>query len=379
MTTMIALVSDQRMQNVIPLLQAGATYSELVLVMSKERQTGKPLPRYEKAASDLVAVLKSPRLKVELAEEFVDPYNIESVASAIHSLMDKYGGCAVVNVSGGTKPMAIGALRAAHACGVTCLYTDTEDNEILWLDPDGSTKSERIRVVDLDVSLYIRAYGERVIESKRVADLSATYKEWAEVLGDQHAIVYQKVIVLVARAIKEAREKKSGFPITCTVTPTRRQREIIEQLAQKGFWEWNQDSGEIAVTDNLIADFLNGGWVEVYVAMQMEQSNFFDDVRLNIKLRDVEGEMDIAAVSNGKLVLVECKSNVQQSQQLSKLDSFRRRLGGPYAQAYYARASEAYASRIRQQCQKFQLDDVFFGQELCDLGEKIGKNIRGGL
>jgi len=375
---MIALVSDQRMQNVIPILQADVTYDELILVTSKDRRTGKPLPRYIEAANDLKAVLES-HLKVKLSAESVDPYDIEAVESTISTLIKQCGRDNVeVNISGGTKPMAIGALRAAQREGVPSLYTNTEDREILWICSDGSTATRPIQVIGLDVRLYIRAYGEEVIESRRVVDLSAAHKAWAETIGDQHAAIYQKVILPVTSAIKAARKNKSGFPVTCRLLrPTRRQREVVEQLAQQGLWTWNELSRQIVVTDPLAASFLHGTWVEVYVAMRVQQSGFFDDVRLNVKLEGVEGEIDVAAVSNGKLVLIECKSNVQQSQQLSKLDSFRRRLGGPYAQAYYARASEAYANRIRKQCQKFRLNGVFFGAELRDIGKEIGKNIGG--
>lgn len=374
---MIALISDQRMQNVIPILQDGAAYGELVLVLSKERSTGMPHHKYRKATDDLIAVLGS-RLKVNPSDKFVDPYNIEDVARAVSSLIPQNTGAdnIVVNISGGTKPMAIGALRAAHKAGVACLYTNTEDGEILWLFPDGLTKSDPIQVQGLDVPLYIRAYGEEVISSRKVEELNEIQKASAQVIGEQHTVIYQKVIVPVTSAIKGARKNGSGFPITCKVTPTRRQRQNIEQLARNGLWEWHQDTEEIVVTQKSNADFLNGGWVEVYVAMQLQQTNLFDDVRLNIELKGVEGEIDVAAVSNGKLVLFECKSNVQQSQQLSKLDSFRRRLGGPYAQAYYARASAAYASRIREQCRKFRLNGVFFGPELRSIGEQIGQRLR---
>lgn len=381
---MIALVSDQRMQNVIPILQNGATYSELVLVLSKERSTGKPLQRYVAAAMDLKATLSS-SLKVNTSDNYVDPYNIDAVAATVRSLVDeyvnKYGGKnkVVVNVSGGTKPMSIGALRAAQQAGVDCLYTNTEDGEILRLSPDGSIRAEPIVVQGLDVPHYILAYGEKVKSSKKVAELDQKQRVWAQIIGDQHAVIYEKVIVPIASVIKDTQRKRLSFPIVCKVTPTRRQQDVfnfIKQLADKGLWEWDQETKQIKITSDANAAFLNGAWVEIYVAMQMENSKAFDDVRLNIILEGVEGEIDVAAVSNGRLVLVECKSNVQQSLQLSKLDSFRRRLGGPYAQAYYARASEAYARRIRAQCQKFQLDGVFFGQELCEIGNKIASNLK---
>lgn len=372
---MIALVSDQRMQNVIPILQDGASYGELVLVLSKERRSGKPLPRYLGSADDLRAVLDR-RLRVSLCDECVDPYSIESGTTVVGSLVEGLGkDDVVVNISGGTKPMAIGALRGAQTKGAVCLYTNTEDGEILWLFPDGSISSEPIRVVGLDVPVYIRAYGEEVASSHKVADLDADQRTWAEVLGDNHKLIYQKAVVPITSAIKKARKEGSGFPVICQVRPARRGREIINRLAQEGLWEWNQSLDQVAITSKLAASFLHGAWVEVYVAMQMQHSGLFDDVRLNVELAGVDGEIDVAAVSNGKLVLIECKSNVQRTQQLAKLAFFRRRLGGPYAQAYYARASEAYATQIRGQCQKIRLNGVFFGAQLRDIGRAIGKNM----
>ena len=374
---MVALVSDQRMQNIIPIFQKGAKYEELVLVFSKERGSGKPHPKYEKAANDLSAVL-SPLLKVSFSMDYVDPYNIEAAAMAITSQVKKYNSRheVVVNISGGTKPMAIGALQAAHRLGGFCLYTNTENEEILKLSPDGSIVREPMQVSDLDVDSYFRAYGEEIIESKQVKDLNEKHREWAKIIGDQHSIIYQKIIVRMTTIIKDAQKNGQAFPIALKVVSTRKQRDVIIQLAQSGLWLYHQETDEIKITDNISASFLNGPWVEAYVGMQMQQSGYFDDVRLNVKLNGWEGEIDIAAVSNGKLVLIECKSNVQQSQQLSKLDSMRGRLGGPFAQAYYARASEAYADRIRTQCRKYHLNGEFFGAELHEIGKTIGKNIK---
>lgn len=371
---MIALVSDQRMQNVIPILQAGNHYDELVLVLSKDRRTGEPLPRYRHSADDLKAVL-SQRLYVSIHPEWVDPYNIEAVAGVIEALAQKdTGDGVVVNISGGTKPMAVGALRGAQCARAACLYTNTEDGEILWLFPDGSTSSEPIQVKDVDVPLYIRAYGENVSASKRVADVDAIHQAWARMMGDNHKVIY-KVVNRVTAEIKTAYRDKSGFPIICPLKPTRRQREIVERLAQQGLWKWDPDSSQITVVNQAAASFLHGDWVEVYVAMRMQHSGLYDDVRLNLELEGVAGEIDVAAVSNAKLVLIECKSNVQRSEQLNKLDAFRRRLGGPYAHAYYARASEAYARQIQDQCKKLRLDGVFFGAQLSGLGDEIGKRI----
>ena len=376
MRTMIALVSDQRMQNVIPILQKDAEYRELILVLSRERASGKPLERFVNSANDLKAVLGAYVEEVIVSDTYVDPYDIEAVRQAIGSLIRGIGERKnlIVNISGGTKPMAIGALQAAQSVGVVSVYTNTEDGELLWLYPDGSVRAECIRVVGLDVPLYIRVYGEKVASSRTVADLNPREIEWAKTIAENYEVLYKNVLNPLNLSVKNARKEGGSPPFSYRVKPTRRQRAAILRLAEAGLWSWDDDAGEIIIADQS-ANFLNGLWVEVYAAIQLQETGYFDDVRLNVILEGVDGEIDVVAVSNGRIVLIECKSNVRRSEQLNKLDAFRRRLGGPYAHAYYVRASSAYAKQIRLQVKKIQLNGVFFGPELRSLGDTIAKNM----
>ncbi len=374
---MISLVSDQRMQNVIPILQDEAAWNRVFLVLSKDRRTHQPHPRFKKSAQDLKAVLETGARVVLICEKYVDPYDIgstdDTVADLIRQLGDKNK--VVVNISGGTKPMAIGALRAAQSAGIESLYTNTEDNEIIWLAPDGSVRGEEIKVAGLGVALYIRAYGEEIASAVKVSDLAENRILWAEIIGENHRTLYKQIIVQVVRTITEAYRTAAGLPARCKVSLSRNQRPLVQRLAEAGLWTWDKDTEEIIISDPAVARFLNGGWVEVYVAARVQGSGFFDDVLLNITLKGVEGELDLAAVRNGKLVLIECKSNVQRSEQLNKLDAFRRRLGGPFAKAFYARAGDEYAGPIGAQCKKLQLDGVLFGEQLRSIGHQIGEGI----
>ena len=376
MRTMIALVSDQRMQNVFPILQEGVRYDKLVLVLSRSRDTDRPLERYVVSASDLKTVL-SAWVEVSISDEYVDPYDIKAVHRVVESLIRGAGDREniVLNISGGTKPMAIGAFRAAQSASVKSVYTNTEDGELLWLSPDGSVSTERIRVVGLDVPLYIRAHGETVASSRTMADLDPREIEWAKIIAENYEILYKKIINPLNSRVKDAHKEGGELPFHYKARSTRRQRAAILSLAEAGLWLWDSDMGEIVIADQVRASFLNGLWVEVYTAVQLQETGCFDDIRLNVKLEGVEGEIDVVAVSHGRIVLFECKSNVRRSEQLNKLDAFRRRLGGPYAQAYYARASSAYARQIRSQVEKIKLNGVFFGAELRELGNAVAKNM----
>lgn len=372
MPKMIILISDQRMQNLIPMLQKGSNYSQAILVLSKDRRTDKSLQRFLDSANDLKCVLGS-KVETDISDKLVDPYDIKQVAETIGTLLKEVGTDTVINISGGTKPMAIGALQAAQSAGIDCVYTNMEDMELIWLSPDGSTQHEPIQVEGLDIPLYIRAYGEEVTTSQEVSNFSADQKAWAATIVEQHKHIYQKVIKPVTDAIKGAR---GNYPADCLLAQpvTRRRCEIIAQLAAQGLWQWDEQSLRITIPDKVRAAFLNGGWVELCVAHLLEQSGF-KQVLLNVKLKGVEGEIDVIAIHNGKLLLVECKSNTQLSVQLNKLDGFRRRLGGPFAQAYYARASGDYKKQVERQCQKIKLDKAFLGPELQHIGREISSRI----
>ena len=379
MRAMIALVSDQRMQNVFPVIQQGAKYDELILVLSKDRRTGKPLGRFVKSAEDLKAVLYGYVDQIRIHDTYVDPYDIEAVRSVIFSLINSLSEPRqnmVLNISGGTKPMAIGAFQAAQSAGIKCVYTDTEDGELIWLSPDGTVDKKPIRVF-LDVPTYIRAYGETVEESRTPAQLDSQRVRWSLLLMDYYEVLYKQVIhKLLLRFKRETKESgKPVLPFRYEISPTPRQREAIRILAQEGLWDWDESRSLIVVSDMERIKFLDGSWVEVFVAHQLHRSKYFDDVRMNLTLEGVEGEIDVAAVRKGRLVLIECKSNVKRSVQLNKLDAFRKRLGGPYANAYYARASDAYKSRIEKQVRKIRLNGVFFGAELRNVAQKIAQEM----
>jgi len=380
MTIMIALVSDQRMQNVLPVFQQGANYSTIILLLSKERHSQKPHQRYLASAEDLRQVFVNNGQDVIIAGTFLDPFSIDTTRNDIFNLISQLRNAAdlpesiVVNISGGTKPMAIGALQAAQTAALDCVYTDTENNELIWLSPDGTVKTQRLEVANLDVAKYLRSYGATIASAQRVQEIDPRLVSSACKIAEYHPIFYQPIIQSITNALKAA---NYHLPVCCQLPhpPTRRQRELIVEFAELDIWQWAETNAELHISQRESAAFLNGGWVELCVANQLVNSQYFDEVLINVTLDGIEGEIDVVAVSKGKLILIECKSNVQRSEQLSKLDSFRKRLGGPFAKAYYVRASEAYAKPIRNQARKFQLNEVFLGKEIHTIGKSIGKTI----
>lgn len=211
-------------------------------------------------------------------------------------------------------------------------------------------------------------------------DIAPQQMKWADLIGDNHQVIYSSVVNAVCDQMKrQAREKSLTWPLELSLASlTRRQRCLVQQLQEAGLWEWDEGQSLLRVPDLLSGSFLNGNWVEVYVARRLQETTLFDDVCLNVELEGVAGEIDVAAVANGKLVLIECKSNVQQTEQLGKLVANQTLLGGPFAQAYYARASKAGSRQIRTQVLAKGLNGAFFGDELKLMGIEISRSLGAG-
>ncbi len=372
---MIALVSDQRMQNILPLLQQGSQYRELILVMSKERGTGKPAQRFIKATNDIADVVAHvrPNMYVSVCCHFFDPYDIDEIRALIECLIVSGEQQVVVNMSGGTKPMAIGALQAAQQTGIACVYTNTENNELIWIMPNAAVHTEAFNLMDLDVSAYLRAYGDRVESCTVFNDINAETVAWADTLLDHYEVLYKAVIVKVMRALSD---RSGGYPISVALAPTRRQKNIIATLAHQSLWEWNEGRSEIVVHHQRQADFICGGWVELCVACQLHRSSAFHNICLNIKLHDIDGDIDVAVISGARLILIECKSNLKETNQLNTLLGFKNKLGGPFAHAYYARAADDNKPNIMKKSNKLRLNGVFCGTELRTLAQEIEHKLR---
>lgn len=369
----IALVSDQRIQNLIPLFQQGRSYTHLVLVLSRERATGVPAERYQQAAQHIGRVAEQLGVHVEQYDCFVDPFKIEDSEETIAKCIATLGPNDEVslNFTGGTKPMAIGALRAARGLSRRAVYVNTEDNELLWIEPDGTLRSETIRVDGLGLDQYVTAYGEAISSRTTVSQIDPDEVEWAEIIARHHSVIYRRVVQRLNQRTKQAWKDKAGYPISLSIRPTRREEAVIEQLEETGLWNWDRSRSGLSIPDPSKAGFLNGRWVEVYTAAHLDAAGCFDEVAINVTPEGIEGEIDAAVIANGRLALFECKSNVKQSQQLAKLDSFRKNLGGPYALAFYVRASSAYRRQVVSQASKWRINHVFMGADIETLDQVV--------
>ncbi len=199
----------------------------------------------------------------------VDPYEIQSTRKQIQSTLDRSisaGNTCVVNLSGGTKLMALAALQAARSSPpekgipepVVCLYVNTEKNQLIFLDAAGEdTGNEEIRV-EISIQQYLEAHGLHVSDNQAFNPHGANCQAIPPKTGD----------VLESR---------------------------VESLSRV--------------------------------------SGYFDEVRRNVFIRkpvpdgkSVSNELDVVAISNGRLVVCSCKAGVNlKKEMLYELAALSRR------------------------------------------------------
>lgn len=156
--THICLLSEQPVPNICPLLDPTMHANEAVFVVSEQQR-----PRLEW----LRMVLHGRQIKVSelpIADAYGDVDAIQTLIEQEISRQRERGAEVLVNVTGGTKPMSIGAHMAAFNTDAPAFYV--HNDAVAWLHlPAGDKRA----AVDLDERLKLRsfllAYGIKVVDS----------------------------------------------------------------------------------------------------------------------------------------------------------------------------------------------------------------------
>ncbi|NMB86855.1 MAG: DUF1887 family protein [Chloroflexi bacterium] len=331
-STLLCLVSEQRMQNAIPLFQTGLHFDQVVLVASKDN--GVTNPRFARIAQDLECAFGE-RARWILWNHPVDPMDPGSTAGVCTQIIDAFGGpdCVTVNFTGGTKPMSIGAYQAGLAGGAPLLYVDTQ-KEQLYLYQRGAPHSEPFHLEPMTVGQILAAHGKAVnanwtlTRQPSAVERSITEQIYTQRPGSLlQALSMQN---LLRRQALDANQEK----------------QIDQAAVEPAAWlaGWLQQAGEARIENDQIkishcmARYLDGAWLEQYVGLALESDGRFADVAGNLQLAGIENELDVACTLNGKLAIVECKSGKMEKGEgaavISRLRTLKESLAGTFGKSF---------------------------------------------
>lgn len=369
--TLIQLISEQTIQNLLPILRLRPQNS-VHLYTPKTATQSKQLA----GAIRMLGGVSEPKT-VDLSEMPGMAESYEKVTAALDAV-EKEGTQAVVNFTGGTKLMSIGAFAAAQARSVPSLYVHTEGACFL----DGATSPQMAELFGDDWSfesilkqLRVHMLGKangvsRITDGKpwkpflplaqhlfeHPDDEKATHaavqgptgltpkgvephdaKGWLSILDKPISPVPEAVARL---AIDSGIARPGGSSTQLLLPDTTR-----EQLKgfKNGYGEGarNKYFKAVAPLQHTIA-LLTGAWWEVIVCNALNKSGVARDIHWSSQVGDPNGpdvEEDVLALDGVELLYISCKRGGAGSRLLPFLDEIHSRaamIGGRFNRRYLA-------------------------------------------
>lgn len=325
------LISDQATPNLTPLLDQCFKPKKIVMLVSKQMT---------KQAGYLEKFCKT--RKIETEKLFIqDPYDPALIEDQVIEKLDKYRSDSVaLNVTGGTKPMAIAAQQVFQMDNKSIFYVRIDTNQVIFL-------GKSIPAFTLDCKLkikdYLEVHGFECVSSENKS-VNHALSEFASDLA-KDAKANAGAIGLLNEIASKAEQSKS---LSVKIEEYKDKQQypnllhLIEKTESPKLNLTSFKSNNLYFRDEESRFYLNGGWLEshVFELAKSLDSALIQDIAMNIKIKtpewrqgEAENEIDVMILARNRMHLIECKTKNFSSdkarfdQALYKLDSLTA-LGG---------------------------------------------------
>lgn len=376
MTTLISLVGEQPLPNIFAAV--GLKAQRHVLISTGDME---PIRlRTERVLRQLL-----PEAKFD--HSVISAYDLDEA----RAVTERY--CAddktVVNVTGGTKLMAIGALQAAYSARAAVIYVDTANGQIRLISSGANTpfqpRQDRLPLPDVDIGTQLAVYGMKIAKCRHAIEpdeaaflrLVSSYSLAWNVILRGVAIHDERHVGRRQQPPQSQFEPRTQPPtLSCETTEyaplqvivndrspfTRQILELLEQLRNSGVvrrFRWDDGMLQILLVNPKWLPFFQqyGYWLETFVHLMAVAAGFpevLSQVKVEWEDSGVENEIDVILRSHSRLLLISCKAGVIDrvtKDALNELATLARFAGGLFAQkAFVMRlgASESFRLRAKE-------------------------------
>lgn len=371
----VCLVSDQPIPNLIPLKIAKFAPDKVILLVSPDKKV---------QADRIEGVIKS--WKIDTERHPISPFNLESARNTCLELLSRLEDSEVIlNVTGGTKIMALAAFEVFREMRRPILYIDTQNREIQIIHHTSERSSfEHI----LKVKPYLASYGQKIFaedtDEKRVSSHNAVISMLLREINK-----YERAIGIMNKYAAPLRNVRT-FPFEVEIDRHDLSKPYFEEILIL-----LQKQNVIKYKDNKIiffhyhdVSFLSGGWLEEYVYSIVKKISP-DDLKMGVKVEwDQKGpepptnEYDVIFTMNNRLYIIECKTKrfegedreTTSSDPIYKLDSLRDAAGGLFGKGMLV----SYRKLTTDQKKRLKANrlDYCDGPDLKNLRQKIEQWIK---
>ena len=357
MKVMVCLISDQHVPN---LLSVHATEPDLLFLIET------PGMKAKKGASNFIRAIrmgcsKKPKCRIRALKE---ENSIEAINELLGTLFSKYPDAEwTVNITGGTKPMSIGAFEFFKSKMPKILYVPIIGQNRAINFADGSFVDLRYR---LKIKEFLAGYGfyyfkkdEIVLNgekrAQRLFELAVNLSANIDIAHKMMKDLDIRFKEVYGDDIEKARSKARDIGVILVKLEIQDQK--IRNLLSDSFGLSNDGGNLHGKLGHHAIQFLTGGWLEAFIwGILSKYSHDLDifDVRLGIhpgkksdkreSKKEVKNDWDIAFMYDQSLRVVECKTGDQEhdpsgNETLYKVEAVKKQLGALNIKSYLATTS----------------------------------------
>lgn len=323
----LCLISEQPLANLLAAMDREHGCAKAVLAVS---------PQMKEQAVHQSRVLRGYRREVEELE-LSSAYDLGEMSRVFDQWLQGLPQDAEVelNVTGGTKLMALAAQDVFRRRGLPVFYVSEASGDVVYFD--AQKPSYRLSKV-LEMRAFIAAHGGHEV-SRREGDglLRRDLADLSQYLG-RNAPKFKTALLELKRVVSALDGLRSRQP--CTAAQGKLP-ELLRRLEAAKLL-WMDKAFHVHLNDAGAFGYISGGWLEDYVMLSAKEVQGINDVVASLKFAvgaptktpsDAtvsRNEMDVAWLSGNRLFALECKTVVKAEQYNDVVykAAFQRWIGG---------------------------------------------------
>lgn len=299
----LCLVSAQATPNLLPVLDEQWRPRRVVLAASAQMHG---------AAVALQGVIKrkSMGVQVELLD-LPDAYDYAALSETfLNFLVANAGTTVALNVTGGTKLMAVAAQEAFRANDQPVLYVNVESDEVIVI-------GQRARSQPLGAKMKVRELLEShgfAVEQQQQPQVPRELRDLAARVIDHVGSAGRALGQLNLLAAQAKAQPPRQMKLTDRQLDSRSLADMLALFEEAG--QLRTQGPVLQFPNEAARSFVNGGWLELHVFNALQdlrgQDARITDVVMNAKVLHPDGktrnEADVAFLYRNTLHLIECKT-----------------------------------------------------------------------
>lgn len=214
----------------------------------------------------------------------------------------------IANITGGLKTIGISLYQQFSNWGFRTFYCDFDTSQLIWLDDETVVSNIGSKI---SLTQYLRAYQYRIANKTKLSELPKPYKDYANILYQElcKSGKYDQVCDLIGKIHALTQDKPFD-----NVLFSKDEILFLSHLEKEtGLFVLEND--KIIPNNQEVKKLMSGGWFEIVVAAALSR-DVYRDIHLNVKFEKstrrknkfVRQELDVMAMCQDKLLIVECKA-----------------------------------------------------------------------